>query len=162
MSYTLDNLCDDARASLKSKPGYEGRDECRRHLEKLLSDKVFVAKYGGPDAKVGKEVIYSDVELGFTVINLVSQAERVESPPHDHGDSWAIYGQATLHTAMRDWVLDDGAVAKPIKEYRLEPGQAHLYDVGDIHSIHPAGNCHYVRIAGTPEDAFNPVGPAPE
>jgi predicted metal-dependent enzyme (double-stranded beta helix superfamily) len=162
MGYTLDDLCADSRASLKSKPGHEGRDECRQHLEKLLADKEFVAKYCGPDAEVGKEVIYSDPELGFTVINFVSRAGRVESPPHDHGDSWAIYGQATLHTAMRDWELGNGAEAKPVRDYLLEPGQAHLYDVGDIHSIHPADNCRYVRIAGTPADAFNPVGPAPE
>ena len=63
---------------------------------------------------------------------------------------------------MRDWELGDGAEAKPVREYLLEPGKAHLYDVGDIHSIHPADNCRYVRIAGTPADAFIPVGPAPE
>lgn len=168
MGYTLNNLCEDSRLSLISKPGYEGREEVRRHLEKLLSDKEFVAKYCGPDAEVGKEVLYTDPELGFTVINFISPAGRVESPPHDHGDSWAIYGQATLHTAMRDWVLETSEVgtkaseAKPVREYRLEPGQAHLYDVGDIHSIHPSDNCRYVRIAGTPEDAFNPVGPTPD
>jgi predicted metal-dependent enzyme (double-stranded beta helix superfamily) len=167
MSYTLDDLCADTRQSLKSKPGHEGREEVRQHLERLLSDKEFLAEHCGPDAKVGKYRLYSDPELGFTVISFISAAGRTESPPHDHGESWAIYGQATLHTNMRDWEHGDakteGAPAelRPVKEYRLDPGQAELYDVGDIHSIHPADNCRYVRIAGTPEDVFNARGPAP-
>ena len=168
MSYTLDDLCADTRQSLKLKPGREGREEVRQHLEKLLSDKDFLAEHCGPDAKVGKFRLYSDPELGFTIISFLSTTGRVESPPHDHGDSWAIYGQATLQTRMRDWELgntnsdDAPAELRASKEYFLQPGQAHLYDIGDVHSIHPADNCSYVRIAGSPEDAFNPLGPAPD
>ena len=168
MGYTLEDLCSDSRKRLNSKPGHEGREEVRQHLEKLLCDKEFVAEHCGPDAEIGKHRLYSDPELGFTVINFISPAGRVESPPHDHADSWAIYGQVTLHTSMRDWERGnrkpDGTEGDviPIRSYDLGPGQAHLYDVGDIHSIHPADNCRYVRIAGTPEDAFNPLEPNPD
>ena len=164
MSYTLDDLCSDTRQSLKSQPGHAGREETRQHLEKLLKDKEFLAEHFGPGAKTGKFRLYSDPEFGFTVISFVSAVGRVESPPHDHGDSWAIYGQATLHTKMRDWEPGDpkgeggSAELRPVKEYRLESGQAELYEVGKIHSIHPADNCRYVRIAGTPDDTFNARG----
>ena len=32
-----------------------------------------------------------------------------ESAPHDHGPSWAIYGQARGETAMNDWSLLEAA-----------------------------------------------------
>ena len=64
---------------------------------------------------------------------------------------------------MRDWEPGDTTAdglptdLRPVKTYRLEPGQAHLYDVGEIHSIHPADESRYVRIAGTPNDVFRPM-----
>ena len=39
-----------------------------------------------------------------------------------------------------------------VRSYRLEPGQAGLYDVGDIHAIdYPAG-AQFVRVTGTDLD----------
>jgi hypothetical protein len=44
----------------------------------------------------GRHTLYEDPELGFVVLSHVN-AKAAKSPPHDHGASWAIYGQA-LHT----------------------------------------------------------------
>lgn len=164
MTYTLQNFSADTRKSLTTKSEREGPEEVQMHLEKLLVDEGFVAQYAGPDAEVGKEVIYSDPELGFTVLVYNSRSGRAESAPHDHDDSWAIYGQAKFHTDMRDWEKLDPSLegskadVRVTREYRLDPGQAKLYHQGDIHSIHPSDNCCYVRVAGTPADGFRPIG----
>ena len=74
--------------------------------------------------------------------------------PHDHGASWAIYGQAVGYTDMTEWArLDDGSaegVAKIEKanEYRLERGDAGIFDDFKIHSIsYPAG-ARFIRVTG--------------
>ena len=164
MAYTLEDFCADTRKSLTSKPQREGCEEVRLHLEKLLVDEEFVAQCTGAGVKEEREVIYSDPDLGFTILVYNSRAGRAESAPHDHEESWAIYGQAKFHTDMRDFEKVDpaqgGAMAdvRAIREYRLEPGQAQLYHPGEIHSVHPSDYCCYVRVAGTPADSYRPIG----
>ena len=77
------------------------------------------------------------------------------SPPHDHGSSWAIYGQTEKHTNMKMYNRLGGgegageAKLELVKEFRLNPGQAGLFDVGEIHAIdHPKG-ARFVRVTGT-------------
>ena len=54
-------------------------------------------------------MLYEDPELGFQILAHINDKARV-SPPHDHGASWAIYGQATHYTDMIEWEReDDGA-----------------------------------------------------
>jgi hypothetical protein len=85
------------------------------------------------------------------------------SPPHDHGHSWAIYGQATHYTDMTEWEReDDGANPerarlKPVKKYRLMPGQAGIYQEGRIHSIDYPDNARFVRVTGTNLDMIERV-----
>ena len=80
------------------------------------------------------------------------------SPPHDHGASWAIYGQATKYTDMTEWLReDDGsnpkhAKVKPVKNYRLNPGQSGIYQDGAIHSIDYPDYARFVRVTGTDLD----------
>ncbi len=156
MAYTLDDFCNDARAALTSKPGHAGRDEVRQHLEQLLTNQDFLDEHCGPNAEDGVHTLFEDKELGFCVLAHIRGDEpRKESPPHDHGPSWAIYGQATEFTDMADWVRqDDGgqegrAELERTKDYRLDPMHAGLYDIGDIHSINPAPNSRYIRVTGT-------------
>jgi hypothetical protein len=85
------------------------------------------------------------------------------SPPHDHGASWAIYGQATHHTDMIEWErADDGtdpkhANLKPVKKYRLNPGQAGIYQDGKIHSIDYPDYARFVRVTGTNLDRITRI-----
>ncbi len=164
MAYSLEEFSADTRRSLTSNPEREGREEVRLHLERLLSDDEFVTWCTGPEAKPEKEVIYSDPELGFTILVYNSRAGRAESAPHDHAESWAIYGQAKFYSDMRDFEkLDpslDGfkADVRATREYRLQPGQAKLYNPGEIHSVHPSDHCCYVRVARTPADSYRPIG----
>src|ERR1051325_7154229 len=138
MPYDLDQFVADTRATLKRDPGPAGREKVRSDLERLLANKEFVAQTCGEDAPTGLKVLYEDKDLGFQVLAHINDKAR-KSPPHDHGDSWAIYGQASKYTDMIEWTReDDGkdpkhAKLKPAKKYRLMPGQAGIYQDGTIH-----------------------------
>lgn len=154
MSYSLDRFCQDARAALTANPGHEGRDIARGLLEKLLTDPEFVASTLGDDQPAGVQTLYEDPDLDFCVLAYRADADRT-SPPHDHGSSWAIYGQAAKHTDMKVYDRVDGASGagaaklEVSREFRLNPGMAGLFDVGDIHAIdHPKG-ARFVRVTGT-------------
>ncbi len=154
MSYDLEEFVADCRTALERDPGPKGREEVRVRLERLLADWQFVARYCGDDVPKGLKVLHEDPELGFQVLAHINEKARV-SPPHDHGASWAIYGQATGHTDMIEWErVDDGADTehaklKPTKKYRLNPGQAGIYQDGAIHSIDYPDNSRFIRVTGT-------------
>jgi hypothetical protein len=154
MPYDLDQFIADCRAALGRDKGRKGREEVRTRLERLLSEPQFVERYCGDDVPKGLKVLYEDPDLGFQVLAHLNEKARV-SPPHDHGDSWAIYGQATGYTDMIEWErTDDGADAgrvelKPTRKYRLNPGQAGIYQDGAIHSIDYPANSRFIRVTGT-------------
>jgi predicted metal-dependent enzyme (double-stranded beta helix superfamily) len=164
MSYDLDHFVADCRASLTKDPGPAGREQVRQNLERLLKDEGFVASHV-KGAKPGLTVLYEDKNLGFQVLAHVNEKGRM-SPPHDHGASWAIYGQAMEYTDMTEWErLDDGSdpaksKLRPEKKYRLTPGHAGIYQDGKIHSIDYPDKSIFIRVTGTNLDritrqAFN-------
>jgi predicted metal-dependent enzyme (double-stranded beta helix superfamily) len=102
MAYELDQFISDCRTSLKHDPGPAGREEVRANLERLLRNADFVEKYCGDSVERGLKVLYEDPELKFQVLAHINDKARV-SPPHDHGASWAIYGQAKLWNDMIEW-----------------------------------------------------------
>jgi indolepyruvate ferredoxin oxidoreductase, beta subunit len=154
MPYDLDQFVSDCRSVLKRDPGPAGREEVRTRLERLLSNKEFVEEYCGEHVPRGLKLLYEDPELGFQVLAHINDKARV-SPPHDHGASWAIYGQATKYTEMTEWERkDDGsdpgkAKLNPVKKYRLLPGHAGIYQDGTIHSIDYPDQARFVRVTGT-------------
>jgi predicted metal-dependent enzyme (double-stranded beta helix superfamily) len=154
MPYDFDQFIADCRAALSRDPGPKGREEVRVRLERLLSNPQFLARYCGNDVPNGLKVLYEDPDLGFQVLAHINEKARV-SPPHDHGASWAIYGQATGYTDMIEWErVDDGANAahaelRPTRKYRLNPGQAGIYQDGAIHSIDYPANSRFIRVTGT-------------
>ena len=165
MSYDLESFIADCRSILADDPGPSGRDLVRRNLERLTSDRDFLARYC-TDAKPGLTVLYEDPKLGFQVLAHVNEKARV-SPPHDHGASWAIYAQATEYTDMTEWQrVDDGsdpakAQLRPVRKYRLTPGHAGIYQDGTIHSIDYPAKSIFIRVTGTNLDRitrsmFNP------
>ncbi|MCF8533258.1 MAG: hypothetical protein K9G48_09675 [Reyranella sp.] len=153
MTYTLDAFVKDAQAALKAHEGPAGRERVRVLLEKLLTNKAFVDEAVGPAAPMGTRKLYEDKDLGFVVLAHCN-AKPHKSPPHDHGPSWAVYGQAINYTDMSEFRrLDGGAEAgeaklEQVKSYRLEPGHAGVYDVGAIHSIDYPEGSRFVRVTG--------------
>ncbi len=154
MSYSLEQFCQDCREALTSNPGRNGRDAVRGKLEHLLVDNEFRTAYLGDDQKPGVKTLYEDPDMEFCVLAYRSDADHT-SPPHDHGNSWAVYGQAEKHTDMKIYKrLDGGASAGKAKleitgEFRLNPGMAGLFDVGDIHAIDHPKDARFVRVTGT-------------
>jgi predicted metal-dependent enzyme (double-stranded beta helix superfamily) len=161
MAYDLDAFVSDCRSILARDPGPAGREEVRLQLERLLQNKDFV-KTHCEDASRGLHVLYEDPKLGFQVLAHINDKARV-SPPHDHGASWAIYGQATHYTDMIEWEREDNggdpkrAKLKPAKKYRLMPGHAGIYQDGKIHSIDYPDYSRFVRVTGTNLDKITRV-----
>src|SRR6202161_2748530 len=152
MASKLDSFVADCRTALKSQPGTAGREKVKDLVRQVLSDPELVATYireGRPE----RHVLYEDPELGFTVLAHGYSGAKT-SKPHDHGPSWAIYGQAAGETVMTDWACvtrpTDGAPGKatPIRDYVMKPGDAYLYDVGVLHSPERKGDTRLLRIEG--------------
>jgi predicted metal-dependent enzyme (double-stranded beta helix superfamily) len=153
MSYTLDRFSADCRAALLQNPGPAGRELVRQYTERACSDPEFVARYLGPDAQDERKILYEDPDLRFCILAHVYRGAK-SSAPHDHGPSWAVYGQAAGVTEMSDWRL----VAKPangksgkvekVRTYGLTPGTAHLYNEGDLHAPRRESETRLIRIEG--------------
>ncbi len=153
MGYTLDQFAKDCRTALIKDPGPAGREECRRYTERACSDPEFVAKYLGPDAKDDRKTLYEDPDLRFCILAHVYRGQK-NSAPHDHGPSWAVYGQVAGITEMSDWRLlkkpENGAPGKveKVRTYELKPGVAHLYNEGVLHSPRRESDTKLIRIEG--------------
>ena len=162
MTYELNQFISDCRTILTRDPGPKGREEVRVLLEKLLSNPDFVHAHCGDDVPQGLKVLYEDPKLGFQILAHINNKARA-GEPHDHGASWAIYGQATHYTDMVEWKReDDGcnpgeAKLKPVKKYRLLPGHAGIYQDGTIHSIDYPDYARFVRVTGTNLDKIERV-----
>ena len=110
----------------------------------------------GEDAEAELGVFVEDLALGDIVAHSYKGAK--ESQPHDHGPSWAIYGQASGETVMSDWtVIEPASETKAGKvrhahAYPLKPGMAKVYNVGDVHSPKREGPTRLIRIEGTNMD----------
>jgi len=160
--YDLDQFIADCKSSLAGDPGPQGREQVRGNLERLLANADFISAYCGDDQPRGLKVLYEDPKLGFQVLAHINDKART-SPPHDHGASWAIYGQATKYTDMTEWTReDDGkdsnhAKLKPVKKYRLNPGQAGIYQDGAIHSIDYPDYARFIRVTGTDLEKINRI-----
>jgi hypothetical protein len=155
MPYTLSQMADDIRAELSARPARECADALCRIVARALKDRGFVDAHLGERApgRPPREVMYEDPELGFCICGHVYEGAAVTGP-HDHGSSWAIYGQAAGVTEMTDWKIvqrgdgDAPSLAEPVRTYRLNPGDAHFYDVGAVHSPKRDAPTRLVRVEG--------------
>jgi hypothetical protein len=152
MAYNLEQFSTECHTILKQDPGVEGRKKVCTLVRHVLKDDDFIKTYLTDDLPERK-VLYEDPELGFCILGHVYHDAK-DSNPHDHGPSWAIYGQARGETVMTDYA----AVARPsggqpgkarrVKNYTLTPGMAYLYNEGDLHSPRRDGPTRLIRIEG--------------
>ena len=156
MPQTLEKFAADCHRILKAEPGPAGRQKVCALLQEVLKDEAFVAKYIG-DGTPERKVIYEDPELGFCIL-AHSYTGAKSSAPHDHGPSWAIYGQASGETLMTDWALvEPASETKPgkvrhVRDYSLKPGMARVYNEGDLHSPRREGPTRLIRFEGVNMD----------
>ena len=152
MGFTLESFASQCQQILKNDAGRAGREKVRDLVQEALKDEKFISTYVN-DNTPDRQVIYEDPELGFCVCAHVNR-EAKEANPHDHGSSWAIYGQAFGETEMSDWeVLESAAEGQPGKVrrgrvYALKPGMAHIYHEGDVHSPKRVSPTGLLRIEG--------------
>ena len=100
-----------------------------------------------------REILFQDTELGFCICGHVYNKEANGSP-HDHGSSWAIYGQAEGETNMTEWKIAEKDLknktlyVKQINNYLMKAGDVKFYDVGVIHSPSRKSPVKLLRIEG--------------
>ena len=156
MAYTLEQFAAACHRILADEPGSAGRKKVCAVVQDVLKDEAFIARHLGDDVPERK-ILFEDSQLGFCILAHVYQGAR-ESKPHDHGPTWAIYGQARGETLMNDWALVERASeTKPgkvrhVRSYPLKPGMAHVYNEGDLHSPRRDGPTRLIRIEGTNMD----------
>jgi predicted metal-dependent enzyme (double-stranded beta helix superfamily) len=153
MGYTLQQVATEFHRLLAETPGPEGRKKVCALLQDVLKDQAFISAHlddNGPERKI----LYEDPALGFCILAHVYKGAK-ESKPHDHGPSWAIYGQARGETVMSDWAVverpggDRPGQVRLVRSYTLEPGMAHVYNEGEVHSPRREGPTALIRIEGT-------------
>jgi predicted metal-dependent enzyme (double-stranded beta helix superfamily) len=153
MSYTLEQLASDIKATLKADPSPAGKEKVCGLVSKACLDKEFVAKNLTEEACRPRKVLYEDPELGFCICGHV-YGDKAVSAPHDHGYSWAIYGQAEGQTVMTDWKIvkkgegENPSLVEAVRNYEMNPGDVKFYDVGVVHSPRREQPTKLIRIEG--------------
>lgn len=153
MAHTLDAFAARVREILQKEDNPTGREKVAALLRDALKDRAFVEPLFDA-ASPERKVLYEDPQLGFCIL-AHRYTDAKNSPPHDHGPSWAIYGQVDGETVMTDWALVEApstgqaGKVKQLREYTLTPGLAHVYNEGDVHAPSRAGPTRLIRIEGT-------------
>lgn len=153
MTHTLDSFAARVREKLQAQNDPAGREQIAALLREALTDRPFVESLFDANSPE-RRIVYQDPELGFCIL-AHRYTDARSGPPHGHGGSWAVYGQADGETVMSDWALVEapsqgrpGKVRK-LREYTLTPGMAHVYNEGDMHAPRRSGPNRLVRIEGT-------------
>lgn len=152
MPHTLQSFAASCHEIIESDDTPAGRNKVAALLAALLKDPDFVdAQFDATSPE--RKVLYEDAQLGFCILAHDYAAPK-DSGPHDHGPSWAIYGQAQGETTMSDYVLVQAPAAgqpgkaRKTRTYMLTPGAVHVYNEGDLHSPSRAGPTRLIRIEG--------------
>ncbi len=152
MSITVTELAEKCRELLIENPGPTGRADVAAMLAQVVADPANVDLL--IPAETGeRDKLYEDPDLGFCIF-AHQYREPKQSLPHDHGPSWAIYAQARGETEMTDyeWATPDSeetpGKVRATRTYQLQPGDAHLYNEGDLHAPVRSGPTSLIRIEG--------------
>lgn len=153
MNQTLSDLATRCKTLLGETPGPEGRAKVAAMLSDMLADPAKVDALVPPSTGE-RDLLYQDPDLGFCILAHV-YGDAKTSSPHDHGSSWAIYAQARGQTEMTDFELvsaaspDTPGTVRATQSYQLRPGDAHVYNEGDLHAPRRDGPTALLRIEGT-------------
>ena len=114
MTHTLDSFAARVREILQKEDNPAGREKVAALLRDALGDRAFVESlFDGTSPE--RKVLYEDPQLGFCIL-AHRYTDARNSPPHGHGPSWAIYGQADGETVMTDWALVEAPSRRQARE----------------------------------------------
>jgi hypothetical protein len=155
MGYTLSEFAADIRRELGADAGPAGKAAVCELVVRALNDDAFIAAHlkERPAGGDPREILYEDPELGFCICGHVYPNKAIGGP-HDHGSSWAIYGQAAGVTEMTEWkIVENGengrpTTVEPAETYVMNRGDVRLYDVGVVHSPRRDAPVKLIRIEG--------------
>ena len=147
MSLTLDGVASCMRDILATDDTPGGRERVAGVLAEALADPAFIdAQFAGGVSE--RKVLHADAALGFCLVAHEFQGAKT-SGPHDHGPSWAIYGQASGRTTMTDYEAIAPGKVRALRSYEMKPGDVHLYNEGDIHAPSRLASTRLLRVEGT-------------
>lgn len=153
MAWDLKTLAARIHAQLAHDNTPGSREKVAALLASALADADFVAaQFAGETSE--RHVLHEDPALGFCLV-AHDYHDAKTSSPHDHGPSWAIYGQAAGETEMSDFEIVTPATAQAcarvrrVRTYCMRPGDVHLYNEGDLHAPRRAQATRLIRVEGT-------------
>ncbi len=153
-TYTLEQFLADTRDTLRSKGIPAGLETIRRHLERLLHNPELLKEHlGEPLPYPPRQTLAHDPETDVHVL-VHGRDTAGQSPPHDHGPCWVVYGQYTNYTQMKRWKRQDDGQAPGHAElslqkgFKLNAGEAAAFAPGDIHSIAYPDHTFFIRVTG--------------
>lgn len=143
---TLELLAAQIREVLVRENSPVSREQVAGLLKSALRDQSFITSQFVND--VGqRKVMYEDPNLGFCIVAHEYHGAK-SSGPHDHGPSWAIYGQAAGETLMRDYAPVAPGLVREERSYLMRPGDVHVYNEGVVHSPSRVDSTRLIRIEG--------------
>ncbi len=143
---TLELLATQIREILARENAPASREQVAGLLKSALGDQAFIAAQFATEVGARK-VLYEDPTLGFCIV-AHEYAGAKDSGPHDHGPSWAIYGQAAGETLMRDYAFVAPGQVRETRSYLMRPGDVHVYNEGVVHSPSRVMSTRLIRIEG--------------
>jgi len=115
--------------------------EVARLMEQLLSEPEFLCReMGAPKTQQNPYCpLYEDPDSGFMVL-AHWQPPGHETPPHNHGPCWVVYGvyenviEMTRYQRLDSSQEPGVARLKSSRSYELRRGEVNFFLPGDIHS----------------------------
>ncbi len=158
MNDLLDTFCADVSQLLQSQPIDVALPHLAQRLAALLAAPDFVTATFDEQTPAGKRELYRDPAIGFRVLAHVQPAGK-GGAPHDHGASWAVYGNARGRTDMTEYRRinapeDAHAVLAVGERYSLQAGQTRAYPSGTVHATAHPENAWVIRITGCDLDGI--------
>jgi predicted metal-dependent enzyme (double-stranded beta helix superfamily) len=157
MAYELSDLISDCRRALAERPLDRALDEVSSALTKLVREPAFASEAFAADAPYGRRQLYHDSDYDFYVLAHVQEPGK-KGKPHDHGESWAVYGNVTGVTRMTEWRRanddPDHVALQPVRGYDLCAGAASAFGPRVLHSTEHHEKALVIRVTGTDLDAI--------
>ena len=153
VNFTIQSFAQSCRDILLTQSEEKALPRLQAYLHQALNTPSFLNECFAKADWIGRKILYEDKDTHFCLCAHINHNEVV-GKPHDHGSTWAIYGQAAGETVMTEWRVitpaSDNLPAKvePERTYKLKAGDVHLYKAGAIHSPVRKNPARLIRIEG--------------